>query len=214
MRRRSLLLLPWAIACIGLLAGPARAAAPVARPLSALEMAVTYAHGALQVYEIAAARAGGELSLPLAAGATDLRVTGGSYQLSPRRTAVRIESASGQVSVRYAIPTATNRDYLFVWHTEAPISSVLMLTGPSVHPSGLGMAPFSLGGRVEVGGQSLVSFSAKNLPAGFTERWMLELGQPGGWIANILAGLGVVLPLLFIALAIRGAVRRGERKAA
>ncbi len=214
MRRRSGLLTPCAIACLALLGGTAQAAAPAARPLSALEMAVTYAHGSLQVYEIAAAGAGGEVSLPLAAGATNLRVTGGSYQLSPRRTVVRIQSANGQVSVRYAIPTASNRDFLFVWHTEAPISRVLMLTGPSVHPSGLGMSPFSLGGRVQVGGQALVSFSAKNLPAGFTERWLLELGQPGGWIANILAGLGVVLPLLFIALAIRGAARSGGRRAA
>ncbi len=214
MRRRLGLLVPMSLAALALFAVPAQAAAPAPGTLSVLEMAVTYAHGAVQVYEIAAGKPGSDVALPLAAGARHLQVTGGSYRLSPSRATVRIQSATGQVSARYALPTATNRDFMLVWRTEVPIARVLMLTGPTVHPSGLGMSPFSLGGRVEVGGQPLVSFGARNLPAGFTERWLLELGQPGGWIANLLAGLGLALPLLFIAMAIRGAMRRGGRKAA
>ncbi len=196
-----------------LLAAPVQASAAPA-PLSVLEMAVTYAHGALQVYEIAAGSPGSQVALPLAVGAQALAVTGGTYSLTPSRGAVLIQSTSGQVSARYAIPTATDRDYLLVWHAPAAIGRVLMLTGPTVHPSGLGMAPFTLGGRVLVGGQSLISFNAKNIPAGFTERWMLEIGQPGGWIANLLAGLGIALPLLFIALALRQALQGKARKAA
>ena len=206
-----------ACAALVLLAPGAQAAAAGPGPLAALEMAVTYAHGALQVYEIAAAAPGSRLALPVAAGARILKVSGGSYRLGPlgpTGRSVLVESRDGQASVRYAIPEAIDRDVLFTWRSEVPVRRILMLTGPEVHPSGLGMAPFGLGGRVEVGGQSLVSFGARDLPAGFTERWMLELGQPGAWIANLFAAVGIALPLLFIALAIRGAWRRRERKAA
>ena len=183
-------------------AAPAAAQGP---GLSGLEMAVTYAHGALQVYEIGAA-AGQEVVLPVAAGARDIRVTGGAYRLTAAGGAGRsalVKSAKGQASVRYRIPTPTDRDELFVWRTRVPIGHVVMLTGPSVHPSGLGMAPFRLGGGVTVSGEPLVSFTAAGLPAGYTERWLLELGQPGAWIANLMAGLGIALPLLFIGIALR-----------
>ncbi len=215
MRRGAPLHLALALAAVALLARPAQAAAPAAAPLAALEMAVTYAHGALQVYEIGAGSPGSLMALPVAAGARGLQVIGGSYTLRPLGAAGRsllVRSAKGQVSARYAIPTATDLDFLFAWRTEAPIGRVLVLTGPQVHPSGLGMTPFTLGGRVDVGGQSLVSFTAQNLPAGFTERWMLELGQPGGWIANLFAALGVALPLLFIAIALRSAFRRKDAR--
>ncbi len=205
----------WSLLAILATGGRASAAGPA--PLAALEMAVTYAHGALQVYEIAAAAPGSTMALPVAAGARQLKVSGGGYslgQLGPTGRSVFVKSRDGQASVRYAIPEATDRDVLFTWRSEVPVRRVLMLTGPKVHPSGLGTAPFSLGGRVEVGGQSLVSFGASDLPAGFTERWMLELGQPGAWLANLFAAVGVALPLLFIGLAIRGVWRRRERKAA
>ncbi len=217
MRRGAALLLPLALVALALLARPAQAASDGPAPLTALEMAVTYAHGALQVYEIGVGAPGSLLALPVAAGARGLEVTGGSYTFGPPGAAGRsllIRSAKGQVSARYAIPTATDLDFLFAWRTPVAVGRVLVLTGPQVHPSGLGMTPFTLGGRVEVGGQSLVSFTAQNLPAGFTERWMFELGQPGAWIANLFAALGIALPLLFMALAIRRALRARARKAA
>ena len=198
-----------------LLAPQALAASP--QRLTGLEMAVTYAHGALQVYEIAQGTPGATLALPVAAGAEGLVVTGGAYSLTAPGATGRsalVRSGKGQASVRYLIKTPTDRDFLLAWQSPEPIGRVLMLTGPQVHPSGLGMAPFTLGGRVEVGGQTLVSFNAHDLPAGFRERWLLELGQPGGWLANIFLGLDLALPLLFIAVALRSVFRRRARMAA
>jgi len=205
-----------ALALVGLWVGPARAAAP--QGLGSLEMAVTYAHGALQVYEIGAAAQGSVVALPLARGASSIRVTGGPYTVlrgggGAGDTAL-VRSAGGQASVRYQVATATNRDFLFSWRTEVPIDHLVLLTGPAVKPSGLGLSPLTLGGRVEVAGQQLVSFTARHLPAGFTERRMLELGQPGGWIADLLVALGVALPLLFLLLALRDAWPAGRRRPA
>jgi hypothetical protein len=180
-------------------------------------MALTYAHGALQVYEIAQGTPGATIALPVAAGAQGLVVTGGPYRLtSPGRagSSVLVRGAAGQASVRYTIRTPSDRDYLLVWRSPVPVGRMLMLTGPAVHPSGLGISPFSLGGRVEVGGEQLISFSAHDLPAGFSDRWLLELGQPGAWLANLFLALGLALPLAMLAAALAPALRRRSRRTA
>ncbi len=188
-----------------LFSAPALAASPAA-PLGTVEIAVTYARGAIDVFEIASRTKGGPIALPILPGATGLQVGGGSYTLTPRTatgSAALVQSATGSAQATYRVAYPASGTFLFVWHSPAPIERMVLLTGPQIHPSGLGIAPFSLGGEVRLGGKLLTSFTAQKLPRDYTIRWPFEVGDPGGWLGNAFVGIAMALPLLALVLGLR-----------
>lgn len=212
MRRIAL----WISLALGIAALPAAAsAAPGPGALQSVEVAVTYAHGALAVFEIAAATPGSTVALPLPPGAKNVKIQGGRYTLthpSPSGRVALVTTPQGSAQATFQLSAPARGDYVFTWRTPASIRQVLLLAGPKVHPSGLGMAPFQLGGQVQLGGEMLTSFRASGIPAGFTLRWPFEIGVPGQPLADVFAAIGVGLPALAILLGLWRilGVRRGK----
>lgn len=209
----------WALAlslASTLLAAPAFAAAPGAAAITSEEVVVTYARGGIEVFEIASAPKGSLIALPIIPGATGITVRGGTYSLT-RETgtgrAAMVQSASGSAQATFRVPYPANGNFLFVWRSPARIGRLVLLTGSKVNPSGLGIAPFHLGGQVSLGGQFLTSFNAQNLPADYAMRWPFEVGDPGGWLGNVFLGLAIAVPLAALLLGIRGLFAARRRAA-
>lgn len=202
---------------LALSAGIPAAAAAGAASNATVEVAVTYAHGGIDVFEIATAKPGSLIALPISPQAERIEISGGKYSLSSRsptgETAL-VQSAKGTAQATYRVPYPASGIYLFVWHTPVRIARAVLLTGPQVNPSGLGIAPFTLGGQIAVGGKLLTSFSASNLPAGYTARWPFEVGSPGVWLGNVFTGIALGVPALAVLLGLRTYVLRGRRRAA
>lgn len=194
------------LAAAVLAALPALAASAPPAPIGGEEIAVTYAQGELQFFEAASGARGSTIGLPLMPGATALQVQGGAYTRS--RGAVLVDLRSSSVVITYRVPTANNVDRLVELHSPSAVRQILLLTGPGVHPSGLGIAPFRLLGSVPLAGKVLTGFRADNLPAGTTVRWEFEIGQPGYLLADLLRILMLLVPLLAIAGVLRGLLMR------
>ncbi|MDA8345995.1 MAG: hypothetical protein M0Z66_10995 [Thermaerobacter sp.] len=200
-----------------LLASPALAAAKSPADIGVVEVAATYAKGGVDVFEIASAPAGSLVALPILPGAKNLRVGGGKYFLTQETTNGReamVLSPKGSAQATFHVAYPPTGNFLFVWHTPAKIGRFVLLTGPKIHPSGLGIAPFALGGEVRVGGKLLTSFSATNLPAGYTIRWPFEVGDPGAWLGNLFLGLGIAVPVIALLLGLRAYAFGGRRRPA
>ena len=193
------------------LAAPAMAASPVPAKLDAVEIAVTYANGGVDVFEIASAAKGSLLALPILPGATNIKVGGGQHFLTregAEGSEAMVQSPSGSAQATYRVAYPPVGDFLFIWRSPAPIARVVLLTGPQVHPSGLGIAPFQLGTEVKIGGKLLTSFNATNVPAGFTLRWPFEIGDPGAWLGNLFLGVAIAVPALALVLGVLRYIRR------
>lgn len=194
---------------------PIAGAASAAAPIAGETIVSTYARGAMQFFETATATGGSTIALPLVPGATGVHVQGGTYTI--RGDAVYVTTNKGSAIVIYSVPTVNNGNRLVTLHSPSKVGSLVLLAGPEVHPSGLGLAPFRLLGSVHFAGKTFTSFRATGLPAGTTIRWEFEVGQPGYLLADLFEALMFLVPLAAIAAALRGLLRgrrSGTRKEA
>lgn len=195
-----------AFVCVIALSPVAQAAPLAAAPIAGETIVSTYARGALQFFETATGQSGSTIALPLVPGARSVHVQGGTY--TREGDAVYVTARTGSAIVIYSVAARNNQNQLVVLHSPSSVGSLLLLAGPQVHPSGLGLAPFRLLGSVHVAGKTLTSFRATKLPAGTTIRWEFELGQPGYLLADLFEVLMFLVPLGAIVMAIRGLERR------
>lgn len=187
--------------------GPAALASTAApAPISGAEIVVTYARHALQFFIVASAERGATIALPLVPGAQALHVRGGSYRV--RGGSLQVTAAGGTVTANYAVPAPNNADYLVHLQFASPVGHALLLAGPGVHPSGLGLEPFRLMGSVQIAGKPLTGFRADFLRAGTTVRWEFEVGQPGYLLGDLFTALLFLVPLLALTGAVAAVVRR------
>lgn len=193
MKVRGCGLLVAAALWLGLFCGSAMAAATPGPSVATQQTVVVKAGALLRVYEQFhwTAPPKGAVRYPLPHGAAAVSSQGGHLTVGPG--AVVAPAASADVAFSFVMP-ATDP---LVWSasTVAATGTFTLLTGPGILPSGPALAPLQYQGDVRLGGVSLRSFAAKDLPAGYAIFLPMMLHDSGP-----VYGLGALALLSLLAL--------------